>query len=271
MKHESSFTINNQQGQVLLIIIMLMAVALTIVTAVTFKSTTETQTTKLEEEAQKSLAAAEAGVEAGLKRGSIADISTLNLGTGVSGSVTVATVQNDNFTTPLLQQDSQYTFYLSTPGGTTDDPDFTTLTSASAYNSKSMTVCFGTGGVTSAVELTFVKSNYAVVRYAINPSGSAIINNGTTANGAGSCPAGTSFASQHNLTTGEVGTDNLILIIRTIGGGGKIGLKSLVSTNNFPIQGRTVTSEAGYMGVSKRVELFQSYPQIPAEFFVTSF
>lgn len=269
MKHESSFTINNQQGQVLLIIIMLMAVALTIVTAVTFKSTTETQTTKLEEEAQKSLAAAEAGVEAGLKRGSIADISTLNLGTGVSGSVTVATVRLTEFTTPLLQQDSQYTFYLSTPGGTVDDPDFTTLTSP-FYNNKSMTVCFGTG-VASAVELTFVKSDYSVVRYVINPSGSAIVDSGTTANGGGSCPSGTSFTSQHNLTSAEVSSNNYLLIIRTLGGGGKIGLKSATSADNFPIQGRTVTSEAGYMGISKRVELFQSYPQIPAEFFVTSF
>jgi hypothetical protein len=41
---------------------------------------------------------------------------------------------------------------------------------------------------------------------------------------------------------------------------------------NFPIQGKTVSSTATTTtGVSKKVTLFQSYPQIPAEFFTTSF
>ena len=44
--------INNQSGQILLIVIMLLAVTLTVTLAVSFRSTTDTQLTKLEEESQ---------------------------------------------------------------------------------------------------------------------------------------------------------------------------------------------------------------------------
>ena len=58
----------NQKGQILLITIMLVATVLTVVLAVTFKSTSETQITKLEEQSQKALTAAEAGIEAALQQ-----------------------------------------------------------------------------------------------------------------------------------------------------------------------------------------------------------
>src|SRR3989344_5924041 len=107
---------NKQQGQILLISIMLVATLLTVVLAVTFKSTTETQLTKLEEESQKALSAAEAGVEAALQQGS----GSVTIGTGslsslsgFSGEATVGSITDTNFVSPLLQKDQQYTFYLS--------------------------------------------------------------------------------------------------------------------------------------------------------------
>ena len=71
----------SQQGQVLLITIMLLATVLTVVLAVTFKSTTETQLTKLEEESQKALAAAEAGVEVAIKQNVGSSVSIASLPT----------------------------------------------------------------------------------------------------------------------------------------------------------------------------------------------
>ena len=49
----------NEKGQVLLITIMLLAAAVTVVMTIAFNSTTETQITKLEEDSQKALSAAE--------------------------------------------------------------------------------------------------------------------------------------------------------------------------------------------------------------------
>ena len=59
-----------KRGQILLITVMLLATVMTIVLSVSFKSVTETQITKLEEESQKALAAAEAAIEVALKNNS---------------------------------------------------------------------------------------------------------------------------------------------------------------------------------------------------------
>ncbi|MEO0070141.1 MAG: hypothetical protein ABIK18_05040, partial [candidate division WOR-3 bacterium] len=67
----------NQKGQILLITVMVLATVITVVLSLSFKSTIETQTTKLEEEAQRALAAAEAGIEAALKQQGTVDISLL--------------------------------------------------------------------------------------------------------------------------------------------------------------------------------------------------
>lgn len=105
---------NKQRGQILLITVMLIATILTVVLAVTFKSTTETQLTKLEEESQKALSAAEAGVELALQQGYI-DIGALPefSGKGIQGSAKISDLTDTKFVSPLLKKDQQYSFYLS--------------------------------------------------------------------------------------------------------------------------------------------------------------
>lgn len=253
-----------KQGQALLIIIMLLATILTVVTAITFKTTSDTQTTKLEEESQKALAAAEGAVEKAIQVGALADFSTLGLNDpGITGRVDVTATATDYFTTPLVQKDEQYTFYLSSPGPDVDQLDFDNL--ISNYNNKNLTVCFGTG----AVELTLIKTDYSLTRYAINPSGTTIIENGTTATAVtppdASCPSDVTF---NNKYTFDVGANNLLLIVRMINASGKIGFYG----SSLSQQGRILTSEASTtLGVTKKIRLFQSYPQIPAEFFVPNF
>jgi len=59
---------NREKGQVLLITIMLLAAAITVVMTIAFTATTETQITKLEEDSQKAMAAAEAALEAAIQQ-----------------------------------------------------------------------------------------------------------------------------------------------------------------------------------------------------------
>ncbi len=245
---------SKQKGQVLLITVMLLATALTVVLSLSFKSTTETQITKLEEESQKALAAAEAGIEAALRQGSIANIGSLPGLGSFTGSATIETTTTNTFITPLLQKDEQYTFYLS---------NYTPPSSFSNYWSGNLTVCFGN----VALELTLIKSDNTLTRYAVNPSNSTIITNAPSASaGSTNCPD-SSFSNNYTLSSIS---NTKLLIARVIGSGTtKIGIKGSL---NLPIQGKTITSEAkSTTGVTKKVQLFQSYPQIPTDFFVTSF
>lgn len=260
---------NKQSGQILLIMIMLVGVLLTVVLSVTFTSRTETQLTKLEEENQKALAAAEAGIEAALKQGisGTVAIESLGLGGGFTGTATISQTTGSAFVTPLLQKDQEYTVYLSVPSGPPENPDFSSL--SSQYNNSMLTLCSTSDSF--ALEVTFIKVGGGLARYAINPRGSEMIVGGTASNDNGSCPQGETFPYKHQLSQAQVGANNLLLVIRIVGQGSgvKVGVQGGV---NLPLQGKTIVSEASSpTGVKKRVQLFQSYPQIPSDFFVTSF
>ena len=139
----------NQKGQILLITIMLVATVLTVVLAVTFKSTSETQITKLEEQSQKALTAAEAGIEAALQQesGSVSIGSLPGFsGSGFSGQASVESITDSKFVSPLLLRDQQYTFYLA------DYPSFATF--LSGY----LAVYFQSEVECPALELTFLGS-----------------------------------------------------------------------------------------------------------------
>ena len=139
----------NQKGQILLITIMLVATVLTVVLAVTFKSTSETQITKLEEQSQKALTAAEAGIEAALQQesGSVSIGSLPGFsGSGFSGQASVESITDSKFVSPLLLRDQQYTFYLA------DYPGF--ANPLSGY----LAVYFQSEVECPALELTFLGS-----------------------------------------------------------------------------------------------------------------
>jgi hypothetical protein len=253
---------NSRSGQVLLIAIMLFASALTITLAVTFRSTTETQVTKLEEESQKALSAAEAGVEAALKSGTV-DISTLlGAGSGFTGTASLSTSAGTTFVSPLVQQDQQYSFYLSVPDFTVTPPTF------SSYWNGNLDIYFKSESNDISLELTFIDNNNNLTRYVIDQAG--IISGGGTEYGfvLNSTPLeGFNFA--YKTQSAFTINNYKMLIVRVLNGSTRLGLSSGV---NLPTQGKTATSIANSVaGVTKKVQLFQSHPQIPVEFFVTTF
>jgi len=253
---------NKQQaGQVLLITIMLLATTLTVVITNTFKSITDTQITKLQEDSQKALAAAEAGIEKSLNEKSSGVIPNIYIGPGELNDIqdvttTLSTITSNTYTTPLLTQDSQYTFYLA------DYPDLT------SYWAGDLTLYFASETNIPALELVLVKSDLTFVRYIIKDTS-------------------LSFISGSNFFLPESGTYKLenitfkrkyrlsgisnskLLIIRLLGASSKLGFEG---SSELKKQGETISSQARTTtNIVKKVELRQSYPQIPAEFFVTSF
>lgn len=267
----------HQSGQVLLIAVMLLATALTVVLAVSFRSTTDTQTTKLEEEAQKALAGAEAGIDAALKSGGSVDLSDLNVSTGFTGSASVDTTQKPTFVTPLLQKDDQYTLYLADYPKVYSDPSNSNPITAD------LTFYFGGTGSTScdgrntpALELTLVANDASntVTKKLVEPcAGTKSVGTSSLGTIKGDATTNTTLENinfAYKTTTTLSVSNSKVLFVRPLFDATQVGIDT--GGVDLPVQGKTVISEAkSPSGVTKKVQLFQSLPQIPAEFFVTSF
>jgi len=257
-----SYNSNMKKGQVLLIVVMLLATALTVALTATYQSVTETQLTKLEEENQKALAAAEAGIEKALqskKEGSFVSLGISNF-SGIDtseSSVEISNQRNNTFVTPLLQKDEQYTFYLA------NYPNFT------SYWSGQINIYFKTESACPSLELTQIKNDNSLVRNIVDPCNQITDPNnlrlGTTS-GTYSF-GGVNF--NYKLSSDLSISNTELLIVRVLFAPTKIGFQG---STDFPLQGSTIISTAKTQaGVQKKVQLFQSYPQIPSDFFVTSF
>jgi len=256
---------SSRQGQVLLIVVMLLATALTVVLTASYQSVTETQITKLEEENQKALAAAEAGIEAVLnQKTDIVNIGSLPNLSDFSGEASIQEVRSNKFITPLLQKDEEYTLYLV-------DYNPQTKTLGTTSTAQNIFICFGSSSYNPALEITLIKNNNLLKRYVVNPQGNTLIQNGSAASSPTFCPD-QSFTNQYTISASDIGTNTQFLIVRIINnvsGSTRVGFQT---DGRFPIQGTTIVSTAkSSVGVEKKIQLFQSYPQIPTEFFITTF
>lgn len=245
-----------KKGQVLLITVMLLATIMTVLLSVTFQSTTETQATKLEEESQKSLAAAEAAIEASLKSGASTNLASLSSfgASGFTGQALVESTATNTFTSPLIAQDGAYTFYLG--------KYVNKVIGNSTY--QDVKVCFGAD---SAIEVTLLKNSASAVnpvkKYILDPT----THNIPSVNNTNSC--GSDFPNSLTVLASDIGTDGQILFVRVLFASTRLLFSA---SGDLSPQGNTITSQAkSASGVTKKVVLFQSYPQIPAEFFATSF
>ncbi len=250
----------NKKGQILLITVMLLATVMTIVLSISFKSTTETQITKLEEESQKALAAAESAIEVALKENQNVTIGTGSLTSisGFEGSATVESLTSKTFTTPSIAKDGSYTFYLG-------DYDLVGKTIGSSI-AQDITICFELGATNPAIEINLVKTS-GVKKYVVDPS--SRITNAST--GSSICTPDSNYGFSYTVPGTDVGADGQFLLVRVFYSSTRLFFSR---ATDFPIQGRTISSQATSntsTGVSKKVVLFQSYPQIPGEFFTTTF
>jgi len=260
----------HQQGQVLLITVMLLATAITIVMTVAFNTTTETQIGVLEQESQKALTAAEAGLELALKNSPGAALSLDGLvGSGITGTAEVYSIASPVFTSPPIQRDESYTFYLGDYRATSP-PEF-----LGTYYTGNVSLYFGEkecglGG--TVLEILQVKNDVSSTfnRYLVDPCN--YMNKPTflgVSAGLYTIEGNTYYYRSDMLA---ISADTKLLIVRVLYNGTKVAIESSVQSNKLPLQGKTVGSTAKTdTGVTKRIQLFQSYPQIPTDFFVTAF
>jgi len=239
---------------------MILATVLTVVLSVSFRSITEIQVTKLEEESQKALAAAEAALEAALRAadgsatigtGSLSDI------TGFSGSANLDTTTKNDFTSTTINKDGAYTFYLGSYDLATHK--------IGASLTESIDICFKSASTNPALEITLIKTS-GLKKYVVDPD-SRITNASSPSL---LCSRDNSYNYSYTIPGADIGADGQLLIIKSLYQGGKLYFSR---SSNLPLQGKTINSEAASTtgGVSKKITLFQSYPQIPSEFFNTTF
>ena len=256
-----------QSGQALLIVVLLATVLITVGLSLSRLATEEQQISKLEEESKKATYGAEAGLEAALRQASgSVDISSLSLGSDVTGTATIQNTQYPSFTTPLLKRGEQYTFYLSnydTATGGISDPAYN---GTIIINKISPTGSYCSSPNTQfAIELTFINTTNKVYSLRRLIDECNLISGTTdevTFGGSINLAADPSYAS-HVLLLRIIGLDSAFpgtKLSVSQGGGG-----------NWPLQGKTIVSEAKTTGASRKIQLFQSYPQLPTELFVTSF
>lgn len=272
-----------KSGQVLIMLVLIIALLMTIVAATSFRLTTEIQSSKLQEESVRALAAADAGIEAGLRIANTTGTSVVPIpfsdanidvsGIDLARSKITITDTSPTFVSQMIPKDEQLTFYLQ------QYPNYGTNYTGN------MTVLFGTepeppnpcgsalgGRSRPAIEISFIQgtSPNGVRREILEP-----------------CPPGT-------FKIGGVGQATVLSVPQTVDGvtynysatlsglgGYEIAfMRTLFSGTRFvvrgsatlPSQGKLIRSEArSISGPSKVVTIFQSLPQVPADFFVTTF
>lgn len=246
-----------KKAQVLLVTVMLLATVMTIVLSVTFQSVSETQISKLEEENQRALAAAEAALERALAENNTVILGQGSLGnfSGFTGQASIEETSTNNFTSPVVKKDDSYTFYLGNYNKETG-------LIGQAIN-QNIEICFQSASPNPAVEIALIKEN-SIKKYVYDPS--LRINNATNPS---SICSNNNFNYSITIPASDISTDGKVLVVRSFYNNTKFYFKSSV---NLPVQGRRVVSQASTQtGVSKKIVLFQSNPQVPAGFFTTSF
>ena len=265
---------NKQEGQVLLIVIMLLATALTVVLSVSFKSSTDTQITKLEQESQMALAAADAGIEKALNlikggfinpglwertfRESPIDIIDWEGIDSDESKVLIDDEERTEITSPLILQDQSHMLYLS---------DYSKKDGFTNLWNGDLTIYFESQSGKPSLELTFIDENNDLSR--------AVYNSCTEPDSVeGALTADSETKTIENITFSckvyfEDVSNNKLLIVRSLFAPTEIGFEGSI---NLPTQRKMIISTAvSTAGVSKKIRMFQYKPQIPSEFFVTSF
>lgn len=252
----------NQKGQMLLIVILLTVLVLTFYLSLSNIAVQEIRTTKLEEESKKAFAAAEALLEERLRSNrDITTISNLSLPEGiVSGQAVVSLSQGKVFLSPVIKKDEQLTFYLSEYNPTSKKIEGAPYSGNLKFALDNQNVC-SQNNTQVAIELTFINiQNFNWQRRLIDP---CLLIDGETNN----------RWSLNQFYSTPIPAH--LLILRVISASANFdGVQLLIERagGNWPPQGRVIISSATTKTqVTKAIQLFQSYPQIPADFFVTRF
>ncbi len=251
---------NNQQGQVLLIVILVMVVALTIGLSVASRSIVSLRTSTEQAESQKALAAAEAGIEQAIKANSAPVPGQLG---NASYVTSLSDVNGTNFVlnggNPISKNDG-FDLWLS---------DYST-SSAEIYQNQrdaNLTIYWGDssdGCSNAALEVAVIsgnRSNPTLTKYAFDACQDRQTgNNFTYISGGGGTVSGETFPFGTTIAV----TSGFIVRIIPLYANANVGV---LSSADLPNQGKVITSTGASGATERKITVFQSYPSLPVELF----
>lgn len=267
----------SQSGQVLMIVVLTMIVSLTVGLSIASRTITNLKISKQSEESQRAFQAAEAGVERALKSGE-SITSPLDLGnqsnftTDVKSAQGAAILLNGN---NEVDQDRGLDVWLS------NYPNY-----SSPKNYSNLNIYWGSSGqdrcitptndsekakVSPALEVVVLSGNLSsptFVKYVYDYCTSGRLPGASTSVNLGGSLTDSNTASSDNFRywiTLPAITSGLIMKVIPIYNSTIIGVES--RTQNFPLQGKTVTSTGQSGDTVRKIVYFQAFPQIPVEIF----
>lgn len=234
------------RGQALVVILLVLAVGLTLGLAVISRTITEVGTATTQAESSKALSKAESGVEAALAG------STLPAGVTASDYLG----RQISISEPLAAGESATIFLADhTASG---DIDFSRL---NTYSGDSLYLCWGTEiGSPVAIEASLYYREtgvYKVKRFAYDPEGRGGFER---SDAAANCPTDHSYIYQKQLTSLPSG--KILLRVRLLYNGDVAHYVGVTGTSDFPVQGKNIVSTATEGNTTRKIEVFQRYPDL---------
>lgn len=275
---------NNQQGQVLLVVILVMVVALTVGLALASRSITNLRNATDEEYSQKAFSAAEAGIEQFLRQtctpseGSQACELAKNFDNNATFTAVATPVQGASFVlnggNPIAKDDG-IDLWLSSYS------EDSSLMYQSPFNGN-VTIYWGdaatedcneNGGKVrpAALEVILIyntKANPYSKRYAVDPCGNRrSTNNFDPPASSGGTIGGVTFDYKTDVNSI---TNGLIMRIIPLYRSAKIGVEGKTPDNSslaLPSQGNIITSTGSAGGTQRKITLVKGFPSLSSEFF----
>lgn len=272
---------SGQKGQILLIVVLTMIVALTVGLSIAARVVTELKLSKQNEESQRAFQAAESGIQQTLIRQSSISIP-IPLGNNASFSTTytadtgTAIVMNNGLAVDqavgadvwLSDYSPDPALIFKNPMGA-GNPVVITM----YWGSPSQNSCSSSGGdsVAPAIEVVLLQgtaANPVIQKSIFESNGCTRISNaveGITGGGPFTLK-NVRFLNSASLTfNGSALSNGLVMKVIPIFNSSIIGFQSAVVS--FPPQGSVVTSTGTSGDTVRKVAYYQSYPQLPLEIF----
>lgn len=255
---------DSQKGQMLLVVVLTMIVALTVGLSVVSRTVTDLRISRQSEESQRAFQAVEAGIE-----------KTLESGVGASNPQSLG--NNAHYTTEInnpsgnafilnggeaVEQDVGIDVWLSSYPNYTNQTCPTSCTVSFNFNTTEQSCSAGSGNnIRAGLEILVLSgniSNPTINKYLFDPCSGRTP--GASNTGSGTTIDTITFQHGVNITV----TNGLIARVIPIYNSVKVGVTSGV---NLPTQGKIIESTGQAGETIRKVQYFESHPQLPLEIF----
>ncbi len=269
MKHKSS-----QSGQILLIVVLSIVVALTVGLSVASRTISNLRISKQNEESQRAFQAAEAGLE--LATQALSQGSSGNLASGLDNTATYQVeVQSEGGNEIILNGENLVQRSVGLDVWMSNHDDYSSPFRGSVilgFGSPGQDCSSRNKDYAPALEVLYIYGDPNAPQFrrdvydpCRNISGR--ISNATGGSAGATTIAGTQFPFSINLNLSSDPSNILIMKVIPIYNSTKLGIRRVSGNRNLPAQGSTIVSTGRSGDTVRKITYFQSHPQIPNELF----